>query len=43
MKMAYMLAAYSVAWVIIFVYLFSIGKRQSKLVKEIEFIKEMNK
>jgi CcmD family protein len=43
MKMAYMLAAYSVAWVIIFGYLFSIGKRQSKIVKEMEFIKEMNK
>ncbi|MHC0035965.1 CcmD family protein [Pseudoneobacillus sp. C159] len=41
--MAYMLAAYSVAWVIIFVYLLSIGKRQSKIVKEMEFIKEMNK
>jgi CcmD family protein len=43
MKMAYMLGAYSVAWVIIFVYLFTIGKRQNKIVKEIEFIKEMEK
>jgi CcmD family protein len=43
MKMAYMLAAYSVAWLIIFGYLFTVGKRQSKIVKEIEFIKEMNK
>lgn len=38
-----MLAAYSVAWFIIFGYLFTVGKRQSKIVKEIEFIKEMNK
>lgn len=41
--MAYMLAAYSVAWVVIFGYLFLIGKRQNKLNKEIEFIKEMNR
>jgi CcmD family protein len=40
--MAYMLGAYSIAWVIIFVYLFTIGKRQNKIVKEIKFIKEMN-
>jgi CcmD family protein len=38
-----MLGAYSVAWLIIFGYLLTIGKRQNKIVKEIEFIKEMNK
>ncbi|CEG27811.1 CcmD family protein [Bacillus sp. B-jedd] len=37
--MTYMYAAYSVAWIIIFGYLVILGKRQSSLKKEIEFLK----
>ncbi|WP_082306909.1 CcmD family protein [Bacillus sp. FJAT-27245] len=37
--MEYMYAAYSVAWIVIFSYLVVLGKRQSNLQKEIEFLK----
>ncbi|WP_316569654.1 CcmD family protein [Neobacillus sp. YIM B06451] len=37
--MGYMYAAYSVAWIVIFSYLLVLGRRQSKLKKEIEFLK----
>lgn len=43
MNYQYMYAAYSVAWVIIFSYLFILGKKQSKLKKEIEFLKQLDK
>ena len=43
MNYQYMYAAYSVAWVIIFSYLFVIDKKQTKLKKEIEFLKELEK
>jgi CcmD family protein len=43
MNYQYMYAAYSVAWVIIFAYLFVIDKKQTKLKKEIEFLKELEK
>ncbi|MDQ6599605.1 CcmD family protein [Bacillus salipaludis] len=43
MNYEFMYAAYSVAWVIIFSYLFLIDKKQSKLKKEIEFLKQLDK
>jgi CcmD family protein len=43
MGFEYMFAAYSVAWVVIFGYLLIIGKRHSKLKKEIEFLKQLEK
>ncbi|HEY2422397.1 MAG TPA: CcmD family protein [Neobacillus sp.] len=39
----YMYGAYTVAWVVIFGYLLIIGKRHSKLKKEIEFLKQLEK
>jgi len=39
----YMYGAYSVAWVVIFTYLLILGKRHTKLQKEIEFLKELDK
>ncbi|MEH7120541.1 CcmD family protein [Neobacillus vireti] len=39
----YMYGAYSVAWVVIFTYMLILGKRQTKLKKEIEFLKELDK
>lgn len=41
--MAYMYGAYSIAWVVIFGYLMVIGKRHSKLEKEIEYLKQLDK
>lgn len=43
MNYEYMLGAYSVAWVVIFVYTLIIGKRHDKLKKEIEFLKQLDK
>lgn len=43
MNYEFMYAAYSVAWVIIFAYLFIIDKKQSKIQKEIEFLKQIEK
>jgi CcmD family protein len=43
MNYQYMYAAYSVAWVIIFAYLFVLDRKQSKLKKEIEFLKQLDK
>lgn len=39
----YMYGAYTVAWVVIFGYILIIGKRHSKLKKEIEFLKQLEK
>ncbi|MEH7417661.1 CcmD family protein [Neobacillus drentensis] len=39
----YMYGAYSVAWVVIFAYMLIQGKRHTKLKKEIEFLKELDK
>lgn len=41
--MGFMYAAYSVVWVVIFGYLLILGKRQSNLKKEIEFLKQLDK
>lgn len=43
MNYEYMLGAYSVAWVVIFAYMFILGKRQDKLKKEIEFLNQLDK
>ncbi|MEH7107241.1 MULTISPECIES: CcmD family protein [Bacillaceae] len=43
MNYEFMYAAYSVAWVIIFAYLFILDRKQSKLKKEIEFLKQIEK
>ncbi|WP_083865325.1 CcmD family protein [Neobacillus bataviensis] len=42
MNYEYMFGAYSVAWVVIFAYMFIIGKRHDKLKKEIEFLKQLD-
>lgn len=42
MNYEYMLGAYSVAWVVIFAYMFILGRRQNKLKKEIEFLKQLD-
>lgn len=42
MNYIYMYAAYSVAWVIIFAYLFILDRKQSKMKKEIEFLKQLD-
>ena len=34
--MTYLFAAYSIIWVVIFGYVFSIGRRQSQLEREVE-------
>ena len=39
----YMYGAYSVVWVVIFSYMFILGKRHNKLKKEIEFLKQLDK
>ncbi|MBM7651580.1 CcmD family protein [Neobacillus cucumis] len=39
----YMYGAYSVAWMVIFAYMLILGKRHTKLKKEIEFLKELEK
>ncbi|MDP4087455.1 MAG: CcmD family protein [Bacillota bacterium] len=41
--MTYVWGAYSVIWLVIFGYLVFLGKRQSKLKKEIEFLKQLEK
>ncbi|MDQ0197345.1 CcmD family protein [Neobacillus ginsengisoli] len=41
--MGYVYGAYSVAWLVIFGYLLIIGKRHTKLKKEIEFLKQLEK
>nr|WP_263325768.1 CcmD family protein [Neobacillus sp. Marseille-Q6967] len=40
--MGFMYAAYSVVWLVIFSYLLLLGKRHSKLKKEIEFLKQLD-
>ncbi len=39
--MNFLWAAYSVVWVIIFAYLFYMGKKQDKIIKEIKELKEL--
>jgi CcmD family protein len=43
MGFGYMYGAYTVAWVVIFGYMLIIGKRHSKLKKEIEFLQQLEK
>ncbi|WP_081798036.1 CcmD family protein [Neobacillus dielmonensis] len=43
MTYQYMYAAYTVAWVVIFGYLFILDRKQSKLKKDIEFLKQLEK
>lgn len=43
MNYEFMYAAYSVAWVIILGYMFVLDKKQSKIKKEIEFLKQLDK
>jgi CcmD family protein len=38
-----MYGAYSVVWVVIFGYMLVIGKRHSKLKKDIEFLKQLDR
>lgn len=41
--MEFVYGAYSVAWIIIFGYMFILGNRHTKLKKEIEFLKQLEK
>lgn len=41
--MGYMFAAYSVVWLIMFGYILLLGKRHTKLMKEIQFLKQLEK
>ena len=41
--MNYLFSAYAVIWAIISIYLFVLGKRQTKLLKEIDFLKSLSK
>ncbi|WP_462412163.1 CcmD family protein [Neobacillus sp. Marseille-QA0830] len=43
MTYQYMYAAYTVAWVVIFGYLFILDRKQSKLKKEMAFLKQLEK
>ncbi|WP_017755878.1 CcmD family protein [Calidifontibacillus oryziterrae] len=41
--MGYVFSAYAIIWVLIAAYMVVLGKRQSKIVKEIDFIEELEK
>ncbi|MED4353675.1 CcmD family protein [Schinkia azotoformans] len=41
--MNYLIMAYTIIWALISVYIIVLGKRQGKIVKELEFIEELNK
>jgi len=43
MGFEFMYGAYSVAWAVIFSYMLLLGKRHTKLKKEIEFLKQLEK
>jgi CcmD family protein len=43
MNYEFMYGAYSVAWLVIFAYMLIIGKKHSKLKKEIEFLRQLEK
>jgi CcmD family protein len=43
MGFEFMYGAYSVAWVVIFGYMVILGKRHTKLKKEIEFLKQLER
>jgi len=40
--MGYLMAAYSLVWIIMFAYILILGKRHAKLLKEIEFLKQFD-
>ena len=40
--MGYLMAAYTIVWGIMFGYILIIGKRHTKLIKEIEFLKQFD-
>ncbi|MEC1720253.1 CcmD family protein [Schinkia azotoformans] len=42
-KMNYLFMAYTIIWALIAIYIVVLGKRQSKIVKELEFIEELKK
>jgi CcmD family protein len=39
--MNYLFSAYAIIWILLSVYLFTLGRRQSKLLKEIDFLKNL--
>ncbi len=41
--MNYLFMAYTIIWALIAIYIVVLGKRQSKIVKELEFIEELKK
>ena len=42
-KMNYLFMAYTIIWALIAIYIVVLGKRQGKIVKELEFIEELKK
>ncbi|WP_084034527.1 MULTISPECIES: CcmD family protein [Anaerobacillus] len=41
--MAYLFAAYSVIWLLLAGYIFTLGKRQSDIAKQLKFLQELEK
>ncbi|WP_102345490.1 CcmD family protein [Bacillus sp. Marseille-P3661] len=41
--MGYLFAAYTIIWALIALYMVVLGKRQNTVLKEIEFVKEIEK
>ncbi|KEF39359.1 hypothetical protein M670_01122 [Schinkia azotoformans MEV2011] len=41
--MNYLFMAYTIIWALIAIYIVVLGKRQGKIVKELEFIEELKK
>lgn len=41
--MNYLIMAYTIIWALISIYILVLGKRQGKIVKELEFIEELKK
>jgi CcmD family protein len=41
--MGYLASAYAVTWLLIASYMFFLGKKQNDIVKEIKFLKELDK
>lgn len=41
--MTYLFAAYSIIWLLLAGYMFTLGKRQSDIAKQLKFLQELDK
>lgn len=41
--MTYLFAAYSIIWLLLAGYMFSLGKRQTQIAKQLKFLQELEK